>query len=157
MKQLTENVGKDGTGYGSDIISIDIQRGRDQGLPSYLAVRRLCKLTPEVQTFDDLENVFDKRNVELLRKAYTSVEDIDYYVGGLCETFNILGNPLVGPTFGCVIARQWDNFAGGDIYYYSNPNSPYPFTQAQIEAIHNYTISNLLCANTGMTETAQIW
>lgn len=96
-------------------------------------------------------------NVELLRKTYKDIKDIDYYVGGIFETYEILGNPLVGPTFGCVIARQWDNFAGGDIYYYSNPGSPYPFTQAQIDAVHAYTISNLLCANSNMTETAQVW
>lgn len=99
----------------------------------------------------------NETNVELLRDAYADIEDIDYYVGGVFETYEILGNPLVGPTFGCVIASQWDNFAGGDIYYYSNKQSPYPFTDPQIEAIHAYNISGLLCANSGMTQTAQIW
>lgn len=99
----------------------------------------------------------NETNVELLRDAYESPEDVEYYVGGVLETYEILGNPLVGKTFGCVIARQWDNFAGGDAYYYSNPNSPYPFTQEQKWAIGNYTISNLLCANSDMTETATYW
>ncbi len=102
-------------------------------------------------------DIFNEKNVELLKQTYESPEDIDYYVGGIFETYEILGNPLVGPTFGCVIAKQWDNFAGGDKYYYSNPDSPYPLTPAQIEAIHAYTISNLLCANSGMTKTAEIW
>lgn len=96
-------------------------------------------------------------NVDLLRGAYASIEDIDYYVGGLFETYEILGNPLVGPTFGCVIASQWDNFAGGDIYYYSNPLSPHPFSDAQIQAVHAYSISGLICANTNMTGTAAVW
>ncbi|KAG4078673.1 hypothetical protein HA402_015263 [Bradysia odoriphaga] len=156
--EITNRIGKKSDcGYGADIISIDIQRARDQGLPSFLDVRRQCKIQPEVNTFDDMYEIFAPENVELLRATYEDPEDIDYYVGGVFETYEILGNPLVGPTFGCVIANQWDNFAGGDIYYYSNPDSPYPFTSEQIEAIHAYSISNLLCANSEMTETAQVW
>ena len=136
---------------------MDIQRARDQGLPSFLEVRRQCNIQPPVETFDDMYQIFAPDNVELLRNTYEDPNDIDYYVGGIFETYEILGNPLVGPTFGCVIAHQWDNFAGGDIYYYSNPNSPYPFTQDQIDAVHNYSISSLLCANSGMSLTAQVW
>lgn len=158
LQQIKNRIGKNNAGFGSDIIAIDIQRARDQGLPSFLEVRRQCNLQPEVNSFEDLHKIFNlTKNVELLKQHYESVEDIEYYVGGIMETFEILGNPLVGKTFGCVIARQWDNFAGGDVYYYSNPDSPYPFTADQIAAVHNYSISSLLCANTGMTETAAVW
>lgn len=104
-----------------------------------------------------MKTLFNATNVNLLQNVYESVEDIDFYVGGVLEILEILGNPLVGPTLGCVIGHQWSNFAGGDIYYYLNPSSPYPFTEAQIKAIQAYTISNLLCANSNNTETAQIW
>lgn len=156
--EITNRIGKKSpNGYGADIISMDIQRARDQGLPSFLEVRRQCNIQPPVETFDDMYQIFAPENVELLRNTYEDPNDIDYYVGGIFETYEILGNPLVGPTFGCVIAHQWDNFAGGDIYYYSNPNSPYPLTQDQIDAVHNYSISSLLCANSGMSLTAQVW
>jgi len=155
--EILNRIGKNAAGYGKDIISIDIQRARDQGLPSYLDVRRKCQLQPQINTFDDLYQILNATNVDLLKSVYADAEDIDYYVGGIFETFEILGNPLVGPTFGCVIGSQWDNFAGGDIYYYLNPSSPYPFTQPQIEAIQSYSISNLLCANSGMDQTAEIW
>lgn len=112
---------------------------------------------PEIKTFDDFKAFLNPANVELLRNAYESPEDVDYYVGGILETYEILGNPLVGKTFGCVIAKQWDNFAGGDIYYYTNPNSPYPLTQPQIDAVQAYSISSLLCANSNMNETAAVW
>lgn len=158
LTQITNRIGKKTkNGYGDDIIAIDIQRSRDQGLASYVDVRRKCKLQPEVNSFDDLEKFLNKTNVNLLREAYEHVNDIDYYVGGIFETYEILGNPLVGPTFGCVIASQWDNFAGGDIYYYSNPASPHPFSAAQIKAVHDYSISSLICANTKMSGTAKVW
>ncbi|KAJ6642404.1 Peroxidase [Pseudolycoriella hygida] len=158
QKQITNRIGKTSqNGYGADIISMDIQRARDQGLPCYLDVRRKCNLQPEINSFADLKKIMQPENVELLQKVYEAPEDIDYYVGGIFETYEILGNPLVGPTFGCVIARQWDNFAGGDIYYYSNPNSPYPLTPSQIDAVHNFNISSLLCVNSNMDQTAQVW
>lgn len=42
--------------YGYDILSLDIQRGRDHGLPSYTAYRTLCGLDP-VNGFEDLLDV----------------------------------------------------------------------------------------------------
>ena len=44
--------------------------------------------------------------VGVLSKVYTSVDDIDLFVGGLAEK-NPLDDSLLGPTFICIIA---DNF-----------------------------------------------
>lgn len=40
---------------GSDLITIDIQRGRDYGEPSYNKFRQLCGM-PKANTFDDLKD-----------------------------------------------------------------------------------------------------
>lgn len=39
--------------FGQDLISVDINRGRDQGVATYVQVRDACGLCP-VNTFDDL-------------------------------------------------------------------------------------------------------
>lgn len=44
--------------YGFDVFSLDIQRGRDHGLPSYIFYRNLCGL-PEVKNFNMLSDVID--------------------------------------------------------------------------------------------------
>lgn len=40
-----------------------------------------------------------------LLQVYKSVEDIDLFTGGLCET--PLQGGIIGPTFGCVIGLQF--------------------------------------------------
>lgn len=78
LQQITNRIGKNADGYGADIISIDIQRARDQGLPSYIEVRKLCGLKPEVNCFKDLKKIMNPKNVELLEKTYKNIKDIDY-------------------------------------------------------------------------------
>lgn len=73
------------------------------------------------------------------------------------EVFNTFGNPFLGSTFACVAAENHNNFVGGDIYYYLYPENPNPFTKAQIDAVQKYTLSNIICANSGLKETNKIW
>ena len=74
-----------GEGDLSDLVSINIQRGRERGVPGYTKYRnlQLCGLS-NVKSFDDLKNVadFDQDDVENLRKVYDNVHDIDLFVGG---------------------------------------------------------------------------
>ena len=74
-----------GEGDLSDLVSINIQRGRERGVPGYTKYRnlQLCGLS-NVKSFDDLKNVadFDQDDLENLRKVYDNVHDIDLFVGG---------------------------------------------------------------------------
>lgn len=42
--------------FGTDLLSLDIQRGRDHGIPAYVHFRKYCNLS-EVLSFKDLGNV----------------------------------------------------------------------------------------------------
>ncbi len=88
---------------------------------------------------------------------YESYDDVDFYVGGLLEAFESVASPFAGPTFGCIIGENYNNVMGGDIYYFSHPENPYPFTKAQIAAVANYTVPNIYCTNSGLKESVKLW
>jgi peroxidase len=158
-EEIISKIGKDKRGFGLDLIGIDIQRGRDHGIPSFAEIRRRCNLKPEIKTFDDFKLIFNKTqsNVDLLKNIYESAEDVDFYVGGLLEIYENLANPLAGETFGCVIGNNYRNVMGGDIYFYTHPENPYPFTKKQIAAIQNYPVPNLFCTNSELKEMNKLW
>lgn len=55
-----------------DLISFNIQRGRDHGLPSYTEWRRFCG-SPAVTSFEDLKADFDQDVINRLQQVYTYV------------------------------------------------------------------------------------
>jgi peroxidase len=82
----------------SSLGALNIQRGRDHGIPSYNRYRAFCGLN-HARDFEDLSSNMDYETIRKLKEAYKSVDDIDLYVGGASER-RIKGG-LLGATFSC--------------------------------------------------------
>ena len=54
---------------GMDLISLNLQRARDHGIPPYNEYRRICNLT-KVQSFEDLINETPQYIIERFKKIY---------------------------------------------------------------------------------------
>jgi peroxidase len=131
--------GPPGSG-GFDLASLNIQRGRDHGLPSYNTVRTDFGLRP-VHTFSQITT-----NAALagkLQQLYGSVDDIDAWVGILAEDH--VRNGSLGPTAAAVIADQFKRLRDGDRFWYQNAG----FGSADLDTIEHTRLSAVLERNSG--------
>ncbi len=98
---------------GFDLPALNIQRGRDHGLPSYNDARRRMGLPP-ARGFADLSADPDVQ--QRLAAAYVSIEDVDLWVGGLAE--DPLPGSHLGPLFFLIVKEQFEALRDGDRFWY---------------------------------------
>lgn len=55
--------------FGTDLLAMDINRGRDMGIPPYTTMRTLCGLPP-VNRFEDLKDAMDEEVSSPLRQPH---------------------------------------------------------------------------------------
>ncbi|KAL4713807.1 hypothetical protein ACJJTC_015461 [Scirpophaga incertulas] len=136
---------------GLDLVSLNIQRGRDHGLPPHARFRSLCGLSAP-QEFADLGNIYDQSSLSRISTIYKHVDDIDLYTGALAE--NPRGR-LLGPTLSCLIADQFLRLKIGDRFWYETSDSTVRFTLEQLTEIRKTTLAGVICANEELLDQTQ--
>ena len=129
--------GAPGSG-GFDLASLNIQRGRDHGLPSYNAVREAYGLDPVIG-FTDINN--DADVVVRLSSVYVSPDDIDPWVGMLAE--QPVDGAMVGETLQAVLADQFVRLRDGDRFWYENHLNP-----SLVSMVEEQTLAVIIRRNT---------
>lgn len=126
MLQLTNHLFKEDTSsFGTDLASLNIQRGRDHGVPSYNSWREFCGLK-RANSWADLAGVFTNETLQRYSTLYASVDDIDLWSAGVSERPS--PGSMVGPTFGCIMGHTFRNLRFGDRFWYENAGQPSSFT-----------------------------
>nr|XP_022290587.1 myeloperoxidase-like [Crassostrea virginica] len=138
---------RDVNGLTFDLMSLNIQRGRDHALPSYNAWRKWCGL-PVARSFYKLVDHNKDARVRL-RITYDHVNDIDVFVGGITETPR--DDALVGPLFECLLGRQFRDLKFGDRYWYETKGVE-GFRRGELHEIRKVTLSKILCETLGLEE-----
>ncbi|KAK8751912.1 hypothetical protein OTU49_010990, partial [Cherax quadricarinatus] len=133
--------------FGLDLMSINLQRGRDHGIGTYNSFREICGL-PRARTFNDLTDQMIPDNVQKLARVYKSVDDIDFFVGGLSE--RPLPGSLLGWTFLCVVGDQFARLKKADRYFYDLAGQPGSFNEAQLQQIRRFSWARLMCDNSNI-------
>lgn len=100
---------------GLDLAALNIQRGRDHGLPAYNDVRVAYGLAP-VNSFADINP--DDVVINKLSEVYADVDEIDLWVGGLAETNH--KDAMVGETFYAIMKDQFLRLRAGDRFWYQH-------------------------------------
>lgn len=104
--------GQPGRG-GFDLAALNIQRGRDHGLPSYNDARRELGLTP-VKNFSEITS--DAATANALEGVYKDVEKVDMWVGGLAEDHH--AGAMVGELNFTILKNQFERVRDGDRFWY---------------------------------------
>ncbi|GAU92485.1 hypothetical protein RvY_04560 [Ramazzottius varieornatus] len=150
--EVTEHLFEAMPTHGVDLAAINVQRGRDHGIPPYNAWREFCGL-PKAYAFDDLKDVMRAEIVERFKTVYEHVEDIDLFPAGIAE--EPLHDGLLGPTFTCILTKQFVHLKRGDRFWYENDVQPQAFTPDQLNAIRATSIARVICDNSDDIDTIQ--
>lgn len=130
--------------YGMDLAALNIQRGRDHGLPSYNIWREQCGLH-RFSNWGELLQVMDDDTVGRLAAVYKHVDDIDLFPGGLAEKPVIRG--LIGPTFACILGQQFLNLRRGDRFWFENGGFVSSLSPDQLRELRKVTLARVMCDN----------
>ncbi len=134
---------------GLDLVSLNIQRGRDHGLPSYNKMREDLGLERK-ESFSDVTSDPDIEG--RLREAYGTSEDgtdntddMDIWVGGIVE--DRYGKSMVGELFHTIISRQFTVLRDGDRFWYQRILSP-----EELKEVEETKLADIIRRNTEIGE-----
>lgn len=130
---------------GFDLASLNIQRGRDHGIPSYNDVSESLGLG-RAQDFSDVSS--DPEIQNRLSSVYDSVDDVDLWVGGLSED-PISGSHL-GELFSTILKRQFEALRNGDRFWYEETLS-----RDEIRSVERTKLSDIIRRNTDIGDEIQ--
>ena len=127
---------------GLDLAAININRGRERGLPDFNTYREVLGLTP----YNDFREICqDVEVVEALQSNYSNVNDIDPWVGLLAESH--MDDALFGETVMAFMHRQFSAIRDGDRFYYENDDA---LSEEEKAAIKVTTMRDVVMRNTGI-------
>ena len=90
--------------------ALNIQRGRDHGLPGYNLYRAICNLT-RADDFNGLRREIAPPVIERLRRTYAHVDDVDLFTGWYSTFFGLFlqsfrNNKYMYNKLTCVLCKR---------------------------------------------------
>ncbi len=125
---------------GMDICAIDVQRGRDHGVPDFNSVREAFGLP----RYTDWSNfTTDSEIQEKLNSTYPDVDSVDAFIGMLAEDH--LPDSALGETMHFIIKEQFERLRDGDRLYYESAFSEMDNIRNEIDRT---TLADIILRNT---------
>lgn len=152
-EELTNHLFQDtNSTFGMDLVTVNIQRGRDHGIPGYNFFRQACGLS-RLENFEQLNGVMVEGAGRTFSELYAHVDDIDLFIAGSYE--KKLKDAMVGPVFACIIGEQFRRLRVGDRFWYENGKQSGSFSKAQLAEIKRVSMARLICDNSDFIERIQ--
>jgi len=131
---------------GLDLAALDIQRGRDHGLPNYNFLRSAYGLE-KVTSFAQISS--DPEIQAKLEQLFGTVNNIDPFVGALAEDH--LPGSSVGPLIKAVVGNQFERLRDGDRFFYTNDPFLHSDSVRRILDVDSVTLAKVIRWNTDIT------
>ena len=128
-----------GMTFGLDLASLNIQRGRDHGLPTYNEMRLALGLGSVAYG----DGAFLGGAEALLMDVYADINDVELWVGLLSEIH--YGDGMVGETAYAILLDQFRRLMNGDAFWYEDA-----LTAAQLAEVDATLLSDIILRNTGI-------
>jgi Animal haem peroxidase len=125
---------------GFDLASLNLQRGRDHGIPRYNDVREAFGM-PRATTFADISS--DPQVQALFASVYASVDDVDLWVGIISEDH--CPGAVVGELAHRILEDQFGRLRDGDRFWYQNVLPP-----ALVQYVERQTLAKIIRRNTSI-------
>ncbi len=124
-----------------DLAALNIQRGRDHGIPDY----NTCRVAYGLPAFTSFSSITSNM---ALRSALSNVyggdiSKVDPWVGGLAE--NHVNGAQVGPFFLAVLKDQFLRLRDGDRFWFENDPT------VDTSKIYGIRLSDIINRNTSLT------
>jgi hypothetical protein len=123
-----------------DLAAINMQRGRDHGLPAYNAMRVAYGLAAK----PDFTH-FEPSTQAALTALYTDINSVDPWIGGLAET-HVAGS-AVGELIQTVLWEQFKRLRDGDRFWFERDPA---LTETEKVTIRNTRLSDIIIRNTSV-------
>ncbi|XP_053613897.1 peroxidase-like [Plodia interpunctella] len=131
----------DGLQRASDLSAIDIKRGRDHGVPSYNAYRKLCGL-PVARKWEDFKEIVPDK-LEQFKRLYQDVNDLELMPAIYSEKW--LKDAFVGPTLFCIMTQTLVQWRKSDRHFFEHGDIPTALTLPQLHEIRKTSYARLMC------------
>ena len=123
--------------------ALNIQRGRDHGLPLYNEARKAYGLKP-VKTFSEVTK--NRSHRRCLQHMYGSPDKMDLWVGALSE--NHAPGASMGPLLISILTEQFTRTMNGDKFYYENDPTMASKAMRSIVDVSKVKLSDIIRRNT---------
>lgn len=132
-----------GPGMTRDLIALNIERGRDHGLPDYNTLRQDYGLTALVSFSQITSNA---ALAQALSDVYSgNINDVDPWIALMAEDH--LPGSSMGETLTAVFFDQFDRLRAGDRFYFLNDNE---LSQSEKDWLMGLKLSDIITANSGI-------
>jgi peroxidase len=123
-------------GFFFDLPAINVERGRELGLPSYNDAREGFGL-PRVLSFSE---TFDADATDRLSSIYADPDQVDLFAGGICE--KAVGRGHTGSLIRTAIHRQIEDVRAADRFWYQNVLSAEEIAEVNAYRLHDVIVNN---------------